>query len=48
MAAQYSNRQFFKKTLNQYFAQFFEAKGILRGKDLAALDESDADVLQDA
>jgi len=28
MAAQYLNRQFFRKTPNFYLAKFFEAKGI--------------------
>lgn len=47
MAAQYSNKQFFRKTPNQLLAQFFAAKSIPREVDLGDLDEATADVLQD-
>ena len=48
MAAQYSNRQFFRKTPNQYLAQYFEAKGVLADIDITQLKENDADTLQEA
>jgi hypothetical protein len=48
MAAQYSNRQFFRKTPNQLLAQFFAAKAIPLEVDLAELNGTVVDVLQDA
>lgn len=46
MAAQYSNRHFFRKTPNHYFALFFEAKEIQLDLDFTQLKESDADRMQ--
>ncbi len=46
MAAQYSNRQFFRKTPNQYLARFFEAKSIQLALDFSELKENDAEALQ--
>lgn len=48
MAAQYSNRQFFRKTPNQYLAQYFSAKEILLDIDISEFNETSVDVLQDA
>jgi hypothetical protein len=48
MAAPYSNRHFFRKTPNQYLAQYFEAKDIDIGVDVRKLKENDADGLQQA
>jgi len=46
MAAQYSNRHFFRKTPNHFLARFFEAKGIQLDLDFTQLKENDADRLQ--
>lgn len=46
MAAQYSNRQFFRKTPNLYLSKFFEAKGIQLDVNINRLKEHDADVFQ--
>lgn len=48
MAAQYSNRHFFRKTPNQYLAAFFKAKGVELDIDFDQLKESAADTLQEA
>ncbi len=48
MAAQYSNRHFFRKTPNHYLALFFEMKGIQLDVDFNQLKENDADRLQAA
>jgi hypothetical protein len=48
VAAQYSNRQFFRKTPNQLLAQFFAAKGIPLEVDVVELNETAVDVLQGA
>ncbi|MDB4222363.1 hypothetical protein N9850_01220 [Granulosicoccus sp.] len=48
MAAQYSNRHFFRKTPNQFLAQFFAAKGAQLEVDFSQLKENDADALQTA
>ena len=48
MAAQYSNRQFFRKTPNRFLAKFFKAKGIQLEVNLDELKEHDADILQGA
>jgi len=48
MAAQYSNRQFFRKTPNLYLSKFFEAKGIQLDVNINRLKEHDADVFQAA
>ncbi|PCH63207.1 MAG: hypothetical protein COC09_06485 [Gammaproteobacteria bacterium] len=48
MAAQYSNRHFFRKTPNHYLAQFFEAKAIQLNLDFSALKENEAEALQTA
>ncbi|BCA93901.1 hypothetical protein TUM19329_02620 [Legionella antarctica] len=48
MAAQYSNRQFFRKTPNLYLAKFFEAKGIQLDVNVSQLKEQDSDTLQSA
>ena len=48
MAAQYSNRHFFRKTPNLYLAAFFEASHIPLGIDFDKLAESDIDVIQTA
>ncbi|MDF1817523.1 MAG: hypothetical protein P1U54_02695 [Immundisolibacteraceae bacterium] len=48
MAAQYSNRHFFRKTPNQYLARFFEVKGVGLDVDFSELKENDADALQTA
>ncbi|MCF6325582.1 MAG: hypothetical protein L3J89_14915 [Gammaproteobacteria bacterium] len=47
MAAQYSNRHFFRKTPNQYLAQFFEAKAIQVELDFDELAENATDELQE-
>lgn len=44
MAAQYANRQFFRKTPNLYLAKFFETKGIQL--NVNQLKEQGADVLR--
>ena len=46
MAAQYSNRQFFRKTPNKYLAQFFKSKEVELEVDFEKLKENDADALQ--
>ncbi len=46
MAAQYSNQQFFRKTPNQYLAQYFQIKDIELGLDIEELKENDATALQ--
>lgn len=48
MAAQYSNRHFFRKTPNEYLAQFFAAKGIPLAVDFDELNKNILDELQDA
>lgn len=48
MAAQYSNRQFFRKTPNRYLAKFFEVKGIQLDVNVNQLQEHDIDALQNA
>ncbi|MCS5707781.1 hypothetical protein CC99x_002560 [Candidatus Berkiella cookevillensis] len=48
MAAQYSNRQFFRKTPNLYLAKYFEAKGIQLEVNVNQLQEHDVDILQNA
>lgn len=48
MAAQYSNRHFFRKTPNHFSALLFKAKGILLDVDFSQLKENDADALQTA
>jgi hypothetical protein len=48
MAAQYSNRQFFRKTPHEYLAQFFAAKGIPLAVDFDELNKNILDELQDA
>jgi hypothetical protein len=48
MAAQYSNRHFFRKTPNHSLAQFFEAKAIPLEVDFSQLKENDAEALQTA
>lgn len=48
MAAQYSNRHFFRKTPNHHLAQFFAAKAIQLGLDFNSLKENDAEALQTA
>ena len=48
MSGQYSNRQFFRKTPNQYLSPYFEAKGIALEVDFSQLKDNDADALQDA
>jgi len=48
MAAQYSNRQFFRKTPNQYLASFFDTKHIQLEVDISQLKENDANAIQDA
>ena len=46
MAAQYSNRHFFRKTPNLHLASFFRSKGF--EIDISELKETDADALQEA
>jgi hypothetical protein len=46
MAAQYSNRHFFRKTPNHFIALFFEAKGIVLDVDFGQLKENGAEALQ--
>ena len=48
MAAQYSNRHFFRKAPNQYLAQFFTAKDARLELDFSKLKENDADAVQTA
>jgi hypothetical protein len=48
MAAQYSNRHFFRKTPNFYLAKFFEAKGIQLDININQLKENDTDAIQNA
>lgn len=48
MAVQYSNRQFFRRTPNRLLVQFFAAKAIPLEVDVAELNETAVDVLQDA
>jgi len=48
MAAQYSNRQFFRRTPNQLLAKFFAAKAMPLEVDVVELNETAVDVLQDA
>jgi len=40
MAAQYSNRHFFRKTPNQLLAHFFEAKEVQLDVDLGQFKEN--------
>ena len=40
MAAQYSNRHFFRKTPNHYLASFFKAKGIEIDLDFSNLKKT--------
>jgi hypothetical protein len=46
VAAQYSNKQFFRKIPNLYLAQYFARQGIALGTDIAQLDETDAEAIQ--
>ena len=46
MAAQYSNRQFFRQTPNHYLALYFESEGIDVDTDITQLNETDIDALQ--
>lgn len=48
MAAQYSNRHFFRKTPNQLLAQYFAQKDISLTVDFNELKENDVEVLQEA
>ncbi len=48
MAAQYSNRQFFRKTPNLYLSKFFETKGIQLDVNINQLKEHDTDIIQSA
>ncbi|MGE4348684.1 MAG: hypothetical protein AB7D28_02830 [Candidatus Berkiella sp.] len=48
MAAQYSNRHFFRKTPNWYLAKYFEDKGIQLGIKVYELQENDDEALQNA
>ncbi len=48
MAAQYSNRHFFRKTPNHLLALYFEAKGKALELDFGELKENDAEALQTA
>lgn len=48
MAAQYSNRHFFRKTPNAYLAEYFAAKHITLDIDFSQLKENDSDKLQAA
>jgi hypothetical protein len=48
MAAQYSNRHFFRKTPNQLLAQFFAAKAIQLEVDVVELNETDVEAIQNA
>lgn len=48
MAAQYSNRHFFRKTPNWYLAKYFEDKGIQLGVNINELQENDDNALQNA
>lgn len=41
MAAQYSNRHFFRKTPNAFLAQYFAAKGVQLVLDVSELKEAD-------
>ena len=47
MAAQYSNRQFFRKVPNKYLSRYFKAKNIQTEVDIEELKENDIDALQD-
>lgn len=46
MAAQYSNRQFFRKTPYLYLSKFFKAKGIQLDVNINQLKKHDPDVFQ--
>jgi hypothetical protein len=46
--AQYSNRQFFRKTPNSYLSQYYAAKGLLGDVDFDKLEENDVETLQSA
>lgn len=46
MAAQYSNRHFFRKAPNHLLALFFEAKGIVLAVDFSRLKGNDSEALQ--
>ena len=46
MAAQYSNRHFFRKTPNQYLAQFFTAEDTRPEVEFSNLKENDVDPVQ--
>jgi len=48
LAAQYSNKQFFRQAPNQSLAAFFDAKGVELEVDFTTLKESDADAIQAA
>lgn len=48
MAAQYSNRQFFRKTPNQYLAQYCQQKDIALNIDWASIKENDSGLIQAA
>ena len=45
MAAQYSNRHFFRKTPNNYLAQFFTAKNAPLELDFKELKETDSEAV---
>ena len=47
MAAQYSNRQFFRRTPNRYLVLFFEDKGIALDSDISELKETQVDAWQE-
>ncbi|MFQ3260410.1 hypothetical protein [Reinekea sp.] len=46
MAAQYSNKQFFRKTPNTYLSQYFAAKNVLADLNLADFKETDVEPIQ--
>lgn len=48
MAAQYSNRHFFRKTPNAYLARYFAARGFQLSTNVGDLKENDAEALQEA
>ena len=48
MAAQYSNQQFFRKTPNQYLAQYFAAKAVVLDVNFDGLKENNSNAIQAA
>lgn len=48
MSAQYSNRQFFRKTPNHLLALYFEEKGMVLEVDINQLKDNDSETLQTA